>query len=116
MQWDYETDFHTQTRSTHLVWTDSAEGFLSRVRGQGKWVDFGQMWLYVKLHAYTDHTDQPCRAQAEETHKINDEIIMQTPQRSQHIVLRSTTSFKGSIWSRKMFWKVGLLSYKVLTS
>lgn len=40
---------HTYT--THLVWTDSAEGFFRRVRGQGKRMDFGQMGLYIKLHA-----------------------------------------------------------------
>lgn len=46
---------HTLTdtqRSTHLVRTDGAEGFLSRVRGQGKRVDFGQTRLYVKLNTH----------------------------------------------------------------
>lgn len=34
---------HTNAQcSTHLVRTHGAEGFLSRVRGQGKRVDFGQ--------------------------------------------------------------------------
>lgn len=53
---------HTCRASTHLVCTDSAEGFLRRVRGQGKRVDFGQMRLYVKLntraHRYT-HVHRP---------------------------------------------------------
>ena len=58
------TESRTKTHSTHLVWTDGAEGFFSRVRGQGKRVDFGQMGLYVKLHA---RTHKPCRTNAEKT-------------------------------------------------
>lgn len=51
--------------NTHLVRTDGAEGFFSRVRRQGKRVDFGQTWLYVKLH--THMRARPCKTQEGET-------------------------------------------------
>lgn len=68
------SDSVSQTKcSTHLVRTDGAEGFLRRVRGQGKRVDFGQTWLYVKLTTCMDmhaDTDRPCKTHEEGKQRI----------------------------------------------
>lgn len=54
----YFTHQHRQG-STHLVQADGAEGFLRRVRGQGKRVDFGQTRLYIKLLGSRAHIHRP---------------------------------------------------------